>query len=149
MTDPDPELGGGAYDDPVPGGKGGKTDKDKQEVTKLERWLGPWLYIVPVITAIGLLFAATCSADGWRVKVNVVRVDLPNDIFARLLSTGKGLGKTGSGAGGNDDAGKTSGLRSGPASGKQMESRASRVVAAGYLSVGFWGWCVSRFDHSE
>lgn len=148
----DPELGG-SYDDIL--GDGGdkegegarlkKRENDHQEVPKLERWLGPLVYILPVLTAIALLFAATCSADEWRVKVNVLRVDLPNDVFARLLATGKNLGKSGSaGTAKNSGSGQKS-----MGSGKTLESRAGKVVAAGYLSVGFWGWCVSRPDHSE
>lgn len=115
--------------------------RDQKNVAKLERWGGPFIYILPIMTAIGLLFAATCSADGWRVKVNVVSVDLPNDIFARLLATGKNMGKSEPG----DAASKQSEVKGNGS----VESRAPGVVVAGYLSVGFWGWCISRPDQSE
>lgn len=153
----DPELGGRSYDDILGLGDGGGKEGDgvggkvknrensDKEVPKLERWLGPLVYILPVLTAIALLFAATCSADEWRVKVNVLRVNLPDDVFARLLATGKNLGKSGTG-----DTAKSGGSgEKSTGSGRTLESRAGKVVAAGYLSVGFWGWCVSRIDHSE
>lgn len=123
---PDPHSGHADGADP-------EKQQTKTELSKWERWLGPWVYIVPIFTATALLFAATCSADSWRVKVNVVRVDLPNDVFARLLATAKSLGKTSTGQKAEDG----------------VEARGVRFISAGYLSVGFWGWCVSRPDQSE
>ena len=111
---------------------------DQKGIKKLERWGGPFIYVIPIFAAIGLLFAATCSADEWRVKVNVVSVDLPKDVFARLLATGKNLGKSGPGEEAESSRGEVA-----------IAARAAKLVAAGYVSVGFWGWCVSRPDHSE
>ena len=153
----DPELADSYYADglgKVLQGAGKRNGVSKnpengdKEVSKSERYLGPLVYILPVLTAIALLFAATCSANGWRVKVNVLRVDLPNDVFARLLATGKNLGKSGTGDAATTGTGKAGKTTEGETGGL-LEGRAGKVVAAGYLSVGFWGWCVSRPDNSE
>lgn len=54
---------------------------------------------------------------------------LPGDVYARLLATGNNLGK-----GGGDTV---------VDSGRKVQERAAKISPAGWLSVGFWGWCVS------
>ena len=97
-------------------------------LSKLERIGGPFIYIIPLLTAFCLLAASTCSADWWRKDVNVIRLGLPGDIYARLLATGNNLGK-GGGEAVVDSGGK-------------VQERAAKISPAGWLSVGFWGWCV-------
>jgi hypothetical protein len=75
-----------------------------------------------------LLAAATCSSDWWRKDVHIVKVGLPSDVYGRVLATGKNLGKSG----GDDTAVKA-----------KVKGRAAEVLPGGWLSVGFWGWCVS------
>lgn len=104
----------------------GENQTEDKCLTKLERFGGPWIYIIPILTAYCLLAAATCSSDWWRKDVNIVRVGLPSDVFARLLATGKNLGKSG-----GEEAKMT------------VRERAAKVVPEGWLSVGFWGWCIS------
>jgi len=98
-------------------------------LSKLERIGGPFIYIIPLLTAFCLLAASTCSADWWRKDVNVVRLGLPGDVYARLLATGNNLGK-GGGEAAVDSGGK-------------VQERGAEISPAGWLSVGFWGWCVS------
>jgi hypothetical protein len=86
-------------------------------LSKLERIGGPFIYIIPLLTAFCLLAASTCSADWWR-----------KDVYARLLATGNNLGK-GGGEAVVDSGGK-------------VQERAAKISPAGWLSVGFWGWCV-------
>jgi len=97
-------------------------------LSKLERIGGPFIYIIPLLTAFCLLAASTCSADWWRKDVNVIRLGLPGDVYARLLATGNNLGK-GGGEAVVDSGGK-------------VQERAAKISPAGWLSVGFWGWCV-------
>jgi hypothetical protein len=108
-------------------GESGPTAQDgDKSLSKLERFGGPWIYVIPILTAYCLLAAATCSSDWWRKDVNVVRVGLPSDVYGRMLATGKNLGKTG-----------------GEEVKQDLRERAAKVVPEGWLSVGFWGWCVS------
>jgi hypothetical protein len=97
-------------------------------LSKLERIGGPFIYIIPLLTAFCLLAASTCSADWWRKDVNIIRLGLPGDVYARLLATGNNLGK-GGGEAVVDSGGK-------------VQARAAKISPAGWLSVGFWGWCV-------
>lgn len=101
-----------------------------RHLTKLERFGGPWIYIVPLLASFCLLAASTCSSDWWRKDVNVIRLGLPGDIYARLLATGSSLGK-----GGGEGTEVAS-------SGGQVAARAATISPQGWLSVGFWGWCV-------
>lgn len=101
---------------------------EERRLTKLERFGGPWIYIIPILAAYCLLAAATCSSDWWRKDVNIVKVGLPIDVYGRVLATGTNQGKSG----GDDTAVKA-----------KVKGRAAEVVPGGWLSVGFWGWCVS------
>jgi hypothetical protein len=104
-------------------GESGPTAQDgDKSLSKLERFGGPWIYVIPILTAYCLLAAATCSSDWWRKDVNVVRVGLPSDVYGRMLATGKNLGKTG-----------------GEEVKQDLRERAAKVVPEGWLSVGFWG----------
>jgi hypothetical protein len=107
--------------------QGTKPTNDRQ-LSKLERIGGPFIYIIPLLPAFCLLAASTCSADWWRKDVNVIRLGLPGDVYARLLATGNNLGK-GGGEAVVDSGGK-------------VQERAAKISPAGWLSVGFWGWCV-------
>jgi len=97
---------------------------------KWERFGGPFIYIIPLLTAFCLLAASTCSADWWRKDVNVIRLGLPGDVYARLLATGNNLGKSGGEGSGQVESGGT------------VSGRAAKISPQGWLSVGFWGWCV-------
>jgi hypothetical protein len=103
-----------------------------RHLTKLERFGGPWIYIIPLLASFCLLAASTCSSDRWRKDVNVIRLGLPGDIYARLLATGSNLGK---GGGGGDEVIDSGGR-------VRVGARAAKISPQGWLSVGFWGWCV-------
>jgi hypothetical protein len=64
--------------------------------------------------------------------VNVIRLGLPGDIFARLLATGSQIGKRG----GHDEV----------ISEGNVQERGAKVSPQGWLSIGFWGWCVAPAD---
>lgn len=102
-------------------------------LSKVERFGGPFIYIIPLLTAFCLLAASTCSADWWRKDVNVIRLGLPGDVYARLLATGNNLGKGGETGSGTEQVD----------SGGKVQGRAAKISPQGWLSVGFWGWCVS------
>jgi hypothetical protein len=107
--------------------QGSRATSDRH-LSKLERFGGPFIYIIPLLTAFGLLAASTCSADWWRKDVNVIRLGLPGDVYARLLATGNNLGK-----GGGEAVVSSSG---------KVEGRGAKISPQGWLSIGFWGWCV-------
>jgi hypothetical protein len=105
-------------------------------LSKLERFGGPWIYIIPILTAFGLLAASTCSADWWRKDVNIVRLGLPGDVYGRMLATGNNLGKSGGEVDGGANGNESGGIE------EEGTSAKAQISPQGWLSVGFWGWCV-------
>ncbi|KAK4689837.1 hypothetical protein P7C73_g268, partial [Tremellales sp. Uapishka_1] len=133
------------------------------------RILWPIALLLPVLGAGVLLYLITCSSESWRADLSVVKVLLPSSEYAALYSAGlpqsqdqssnssitssSSVGVSANSAGGTASTRIATVASSSPMA---LASGVSRMTirddstprGAGYLTLGFWGWCLESVDSS-
>ena len=90
--------------------------------------------VIPLLTAVLLLFLITCSSSSLRADFAVLKVTLSSSDFSALYTATKSQPIS-------TDNSSTSAL--------EVESSLTKRDDAGFLTLGIWGWCVVSNDWSQ